>query len=347
MPFTLIPRRFGRRMLRLESTRLQVVEGFLLIAALLIAGTFGYRYLEGWSLMDSLYMTFITLTTIGFGEIHPLSELGRVFTIGIAAIGVLAIGIIVTRTTQLLVSGNELKVRQMQRTIQKMKDHYVLCGFGRIGSRIAYNLAESDMPFVIIEQNHDHARAIEEREYLWVEGDAQEESTLLAAGLDRAKGLITTLSDDAANVFVTLTAREINPDLFILSRAYSGDNVVKLQRAGANRAVSPYELGADRMAWFVLRPKVNRFLELALQASGIDLSFEEVVIPVNSPMAGRTLRESRLRDTYNAIVVATVGPGDQISFNPGPDFVLEPGLTLIVLGQRERLKALHDEELVS
>jgi len=340
-------RRIREFFVRIEPARIQVLEAAMLLVILFVVGTFGYRVLEGWSFMDSLYMTFITLTTIGFSEVAELTDTGRIFTIVIATFGILSIGVIVTRATQLLVSRTELKVKQMERVIRNISDHYIICGFGRIGSRIAANLADAGKQFVIIEYDPEVIKHNTDRDYLWVEGDAELESTLIEAGIERASGLITTLKEDADNVFVTLTAREINPDLFILSRAFSGDSVTKLQRAGANRAVSPYELGADRMASFVLRPKVNRFLELALQSKNLDLSIEEVIVPSDSPIAGKTLRGSRLREDYDAIVVATIGPGDQIQVNPGPNSVMTPGQTLIVLGQADRLKELHERDVVS
>jgi voltage-gated potassium channel len=272
---------------------------------------------------------------------------GRFFTIVLATVGILAIGVIITRTTQLLVARSELKVRQMQRLIRNISGHYVICGFGRIGSRIAENLAQAGKSFVVIERKPEVIKHIADLGYQWVEGDAEKESTLLEAGIERARGLISTLKADADNVFVTLIARELNPNLFILSRAYSSESVAKLQRAGANRAVSPYELGADRMAQYLIKPKVNRFLELALHASGYDLSLEEVVVPADSPIAGKTLKESRLREDYGAIVVATIGAGDNIAFNPDADCLLTPGITLIVLGEPKRLKELHEHDVVS
>lgn len=321
------------------STKAHLVKASGVLVLVIGAGTLGYRWLEGWALMDGFYMSFITLTTIGFAEVRPLSTAGRLLTIAIGTVGIVAIGFIVTRTAEMLVSRESLQIRQMKRTIKELHNHYIVCGYGRIGSRLAYNLDVADKPFVVVEKNPNQIEELQSLGYLYVEGNAEEEGTLIEAGLERAYGLIAALSDDASNVFVTLTARELNPDLFIMSRAYSGHNVPKMERAGADKVVSPYELGADRMAQLAIRPRVYQFLEQALQVEGMDLSLEEIVIPSRSSLTGTTLRESGIRDRLGAIVVAAIRPdNDQIYFNPEADFVLEPGMTIIVLGPRSRLQ---------
>ena len=241
-------------------------------------GTVGYSTIEQWTLVEGLYMTFITMTTIGFQEVHELSSFGRIFTIFIGLTGIGTVAFIATRSAQVLIVGQRLKQRQLMQTISKLSDHYILCGYGRIGMRIAEDFSRSGVPFVIIENAEAKVERLKHQQLLYIDGDAEEEEFLEAAGITKARGLILTLPEDSVNVFVTLVAREINPDLFILVRTNKHQNRRKLIRAGADKVVSLYEIGADRMAQVILRPAVDRFMENVLHTDALNLMMDEVTV---------------------------------------------------------------------
>lgn len=325
--------RAARKIAETEPVRVQVFIAFGMLFLLGIVGSVVYGMLPGWTMMDGLYMTFITLTTIGFSEVHPLTGFARIFTIGISVVGVLTIGFIVARTTQLFVTGPTLKLRHMKRSIDGLNDHYILCGYGRLGQRIARDFEEDGKTFLVIENSSSKIEKLEHAGFLYLEGNAEEEEVLHDAGIDRARGIITTLTSDSDNVFVTLLAREINPGIFILARTNASSNARRLYRAGANKVISPYEIGADRMARVVLRPNVDRFLERALHVQGLDLQIEEISVLPGSDLDGQTLGGAHFRQSYGAMVVGIVdGSTRDVTFYPSPDRELKPEDVLIVIG---------------
>ncbi len=324
------------------SRELIVANAFL--AMVLVAGTVGYTVIEGWSLMDSLYMTFITLTTIGFREVHDMSAGGRMFTIIIGLMGIGSVAFIATRTAQVLLNTHTFRYRKMMRSIDATSEHYILAGFGRIGQRIAKDLARNEVPFVVIEKDNTPLETLERSGYLHLQGDAETEDILQAAGIKRARGLILTLPEDRANVFATLVARELNPDLFILVRTDTHANRRKLIRAGADKVVAPYEIGADRMAQVLLRPTVEHFMERIMRSDALAYSMDEVIVEQGSKLAGKTLQAANFRSRFDAIVVAVMnGTTNQLTFNPGPDTSLRGGDTLIVMGSSEMIATLRSE----
>lgn len=332
------------RFLPSDSARRELLLANLLLLTLLASGTIGYAVIERWPPLDALYMTFITLTTIGFAEVHELSAGGRVFTIVLGIVGIGTVAFIATRSAQILLTSHRLLQRQMKKMIEKTRDHYIICGLGRIGSRIAQDLERQQVPYVVIEQDSEKLDRMATEAMLYVTGNAEEEETLQAAGIERAKGLILTLPDDSANVFVTLVARELNPDLFILARTDKHQNRRKLLRAGADKVISPYEIGADRMAQVILKPNVDRFMERVLHTGALNLVIEEVRVEDGSLVAGRTLSESQFRQRFDAIVVAIMdGATRMMEFNPSPTIVLKPDDLLIVLGSGEMIERLRRE----
>ena len=252
----------------------ELVVANLFLASVLVVGTIGYALIEGWSWGDSLYMTFITLTTIGFREVHSLSETGRLFTILIGLTGIGSVAFIATRTAQVLLNTQAFRYRTMMRSINATSDHYIVAGHGRIGQRIASDLDRAGKPFVIIELEEDREDELEAQGYKYLIGDAEKEDVLEEAGIERAKGLILTLPEDRANVFATLVARELNPDIFIMVRTDTNANRRKLIRSGADKVVAPYEIGADRMAQVLLRPSVERFMERIMQSDALAHSID-------------------------------------------------------------------------
>ncbi len=324
--------------------RRDLIVANLFLISVVALGTLGYTLIEGWPWQDSLYMTFITLTTIGFAEVHELSSGGRFFTILVGLTGIGSVAFIATRTAQILLNTQSFRHRTMMKMVNTVSDHYVLAGYGRIGQRIAQDLHRNGVPFVVIEANPSKAGSLETSGLPYIQGDAEDETVLQKAGISRAKGLILTLPEDRANVFATLVARELNPDLFILVRTDTHLNRRKLVRAGADKVVAPYEIGADRMAQVLLRPNVDRVMERVLMASAMNFNMDEVDVQEDSPLAGKTLVEAQFRQRFDAIVVAIVnGSSLNISFNPGPHETIRPKDTLIVLGSNEMIDRLKKD----
>ena len=316
----------------------------LLLFILLAAGTIGYRIIEKWNWLDCLYMTIITTSTVGYKEIGPLSQTGKIFTMGLILYSVIMVAFIVGYFTKHLVESEIFLFfgrKKLEKHIQSLKDHTIICGFGRIGSFICRELHQAGKPFVIVENNPETLSEIETHSYLFVRGDATSDDTLIQAGIRRAKALVATVETDADNLFITLTARGLNPDLFILSRAGDESTEKKLLLAGATKVVSPYKMGALRMANIILRPAVVDFAETVFQKRGLNLRIEEFLLTSHSPLTGKTLKDSKLRERFGVIVVAMKRPTEAMLFNPPPEETLHAGDTLVVLGEPKHLETLE------
>jgi len=289
-------------------------------------------------------MTFITITTIGFSELTNLSSAGRILTMVIFVMGIGVISYIASQTTQLIFESEIFKRRAMKKQLEKMEQHYIVAGYGRIGHRIAEVLQEANIPLVIVENRESSIDRIKSDKLLYVAGDAQDEEVLEQAGIHRAKGLICALSRDQDNVFVTLIARELNPDIFILVRTNEHENTKKILRAGANKVISPYEIGADRMANVILRPHVDQFMDRLRTDPDQDHIFDEVKIFEGSALADKTLKEAQIRQKYFVVIIAIIPEGkEDIRFNPGSNDKVSVGDSLIVLGDVDRIKHLREE----
>jgi voltage-gated potassium channel len=317
------------------------------LAVLLVLGSLGYVIIEGWSFFDALYMTVTTLTTVGYGEIHPLDHAGRVYTIVLILAGVGVMLYIVGGLARVVVEGEiqeALGKRKIRRHVQKIKDHYIICGFGRLGGIIARELSQARIPVVVVESNQELVAKLEDQGYNFVAGDATREEILLEAGIERAKGLVAVLHSDAGNVYITLTGRSLNPKLYIVARGEETGSHQKLLRAGADKVESPYEMGGRKMAHTILRPTVVTFMELAMQ-EGVEWSMEEIAVSESSPLAGVPLIDAGIRKDLDLIVVAIKRADGASLFNPTPQTTLQGGDTLIVVGMRHNLEKL--EELMS
>lgn len=322
----------------------RIAIAFSILVVVFLIGSSGYHFIEGMGFFDGFYMTFITITTIGFTELTDLSRAGRVFTMVIFVLGIGVISYIASQTTQLIFESEIFRRRAMRKQLEKMKQHYIVAGYGRIGHRIAEVLQEAHIPIVVIENQESSIERIRNDKLLYVEGNAQDESVLKEAGIERAKGLICTLSRDQDNVFVTLIGRELNPEIFILVRTNEHQNTKKILRAGANKVISPYEIGADRMANVILRPHVDQFMDRILGGTTQDHVFDEVKIFKGSELAGKTLSEAQIRQKYFVVIIAIIPEDkDNILFNPGRDDEISVGDSLIVLGDVERIKHLREE----
>ncbi|MCA1959950.1 MAG: potassium channel protein [Desulfomonile sp.] len=313
---------------------------FVGIGLILLFGTTGYRLIEGWSLLDCLYMTVITLTTVGFGEIHPLTPHGRVFTIMLIFFGMGVVAYAFVSATRFVVEGEILALltrRRHMRAVERIHDHFIVCGFGRMGSFIAQQLHDRGIPFVLVEDKPEVQEKIIQLGYLMSPGDATEEETLKSAGINNARGLVAALNSDAENLYTVLTARELNPSLEIVARASDDAAQKKLMRAGATRVISPYKIGGMRMVMGMLKPTVTSFLEVVMDHTDLSIEIEEIQVGMGSQYAGKRLVETDIRRDLDLIVIGIEKHHGEMVFNPGPQTVVEAHDTLIAMGRKEDL----------
>jgi len=315
------------------------------VLATVLFGTVGYRALEGWSWFDGLYMTVITLATIGYGETHPLTPAGRAFTIILIVLGVTVFGFLVSILTQAVIETEIASVlgrRRLFKDISQLKDHYILCGAGRVGMRIVDELKRKGVDFVVIERDEMVAERLLTKGNLVLIGDATDETVLEGARVRTAKALITSASTDAENVYIVLTTRGLNPSIYIVTRANDAAAERQLKRAGANKVISPVLIGSHRMAQAALTPAVADFLELTTMTESLDLNFEQVRIAKDSLLDGKQIKDSRIRSEHNAMIVAITPREGEMIFNPNGDQVLRDGDMLIAIGTRSGLQKLAE-----
>jgi voltage-gated potassium channel len=299
--------------------------------------------IEGWTAWEAFYMTAITITTVGFAEVHPLSTAGRAFTVFISFTGVGAMFYAFTLFMTLLAEGTLVERQERKRRarmLDKLEDHFILCGFGRMGEIIAREFARQGVPFVVIERNPERMHVAMDQGFLAVEADASNEDVLRKVGIDRARGFVAAVSTDAENVYAVLSARLLKPDLFIVGRAEGEDARTKLQRAGADRVISPYHLGGLQLAQTAMRPAVVDFVQLATSSDNMDLNIEQVHIRAGSPLDGRSLIEAGVRHRFGVVVVGIRRADGKMEFNPEPDTAMRAGDDLVVLGRAASLKDL-------
>jgi voltage-gated potassium channel len=288
-------------------------------------------------------MTITTVTTVGFGEVHPLSQSGRTFTMLLIAGGVGSVLYMLTVLAEEVVEGKLRQImgrRTLERKIRALKDHYIICGYGRIGSLVTEMLRERGTELVVIETDPDITTRLETDGVHYVLGSATEEETLLAAGIDRAKGLVATVNSDADNVYIVLTAKGMRPDIFTIARATEPGSERKLKRAGADKVVSPYYIGARRIAQTVMRPSVADFIDLTFHSTDMALQMEELVVGQRSELRGVTLRDSGLRQKLDVIILAVKKSDGHMIFNPPAETMLTAGDTLIALGSHASMQKL-------
>jgi voltage-gated potassium channel len=314
----------------------------LLLLAVFAVGTVGYALIGGSSLVDALYMTVISVTTVGYREVIPLTTAGKIFTMVLIITGLGLVFYFLNTIIENTMEGRIRKIlgrRKMEKNMARMKNHVIVAGFGRMGEVVCRELSEARVDFVVIENSPQRFALAEEKNYAVLNASASDEEVLRAAGIEKARVFISLLSDDADNLFAVLTARELRPGLVIITRALDSLNENKLLKAGATRVVSPYELSSHRIVRMVQKPNVVDFFDFLLTSPKYALSLEERVVGENSALSGTIIREAGFRDRFNAIIVAVRRKGEMI-FNPSPDLTLQAGDILILLGEREGLEGI-------
>lgn len=326
----------------------RLIIALVFFAVVVTGGTIAYVLMvPAASWLDALYMTVISVSTVGFREALPLSNAGRMLTIGIIVLGVGSITFATVTSIEFLVEGHLqdlLGRRRMDRRLGRLTEHVIVCGFGRVGREAAQQLHDEGRPVVVVDRNPDRLATLAAQGMLPVEGDASHEEILLAAGLERAAGLVACTADDAENVLIALTAKGLARTVLVVVRIKDEENEQKARRAGADRVIVPTAIGGRRIAALITRPYVVDFLDVVTHGTDVDLVLEEVVVSERSRLAGASLRAARLRERYGANVVAIRQAGEAVSSTrANPDHVLCPGDVLVVIGGREDLDRLQAE----
>ena len=319
---------------------------FLAYFTILISvGTLGFYVIGGdeWSLIDSFYMTIFTITTVGFGEVHPLNDLGRLWTSFVIVFGVSGFLYMLSEIGAELVEFRVYKENQKKRKIRKMKNHYIICGYGRMGAVIARELHEKNYPFVVVEIDQDKIDKISALGYQSILGDATIEKTLEEAGIHKAAGIVVCLNNDPDNLFVTLTARSLNHDAFLVSRCSQINNKQKLIQAGANKVVNPYTAGGHRMAELLISPELEDTVSLSLKQGILDLAIDEVNLTNLNSFHGVKIKDSTIREEFNLIIVGLVNGDGSYEINPDPELLLSADHTVMIMGQKRQLQQFKDK----
>ncbi|MCE9612337.1 MAG: potassium channel protein [Chthoniobacter sp.] len=317
-----------------------IVAGLLVLPAI---GVAGYCWIERWSVLDALYMTVTTLATVGYGEVHPLSPGGRIFTIGLIASGGVLGAYALTQVAQIVFTGEWRRYwvnQKRRRMLTELSNHFIVCGYGRVGRNVIAELGNEKLPFVVIELQPEKVARVQETGALAVAGDAALESVLRQAGIERARGLVACAKTDADNVFIVLTARSLRPDLTIVARADVEESEAKLRRAGASRVILPYHITGRRMVTMLVRPDVADFLDEVSHTSGLELVLEQIRIAPTSPLVGLPLVAAQARHDFDVTVLACKHADGRWNTRPHSETVLEAGCQMIALGTLPNLQKL-------
>jgi len=325
-----------------------VIRGLIFLFLVLAAGTAWFAMVEDFTVLDGLYMTVITVSTVGFREVHELDGSGRIFVVFLIISGLTVLTYTLGSVGRVIIEGSIERYvgrKRMLRDIDKLRNHYIVCGHGRMGQILCEELTKEGVPFVVVEGDPESAEDLMAKGYMVVKGDATEDEVLRNAGVMRAKGLVAVVSRNVDNLYITLSARvmcrEENPGLYILSRATDRQACDKIERAGADRVISPYVIGGMRIVQALLRPTVSDFLEIATRSGGLDLMFEELAIGSDSPLNGVALKDSGIRKSYDVVVIAIKKHTGEMVFNPGPESVLHNGDMLVALGDKDQLDRMR------
>lgn len=327
-----------------------VLRGVVFLTLVLLAGALWFSVVEeGYTFLDGLYMTVITVSTVGFREVHDLDASGKVFVVLLIIAGLAVMTYTLGSIGRLMIEGTLQRYvgrQRMAREIESIRNHYIICGHGRMGRILCEELQAEGVPFVVVDGDPEKAEQLREMRYKVVEGDVTEDETLQQAGVERARGLVAVVSRDVDNLYITLSARQMcresNPGLYILSRATDQTAGEKIRRAGADRVISPYVIGGMRLVQALLRPTVSDFVDIATQTGGMDLMFEELEIGTEAGLDGVAIKDSGIRASFDVIVIGIKKKSGQMVFNPGPGVLLETGDVLITMGDRGQLRRLAE-----
>jgi voltage-gated potassium channel len=319
-----------------------------MLFVVVIVGTIGYRLIESWSFLDSLYMVIITLFTVGFQEVHALSPLGKLFTIVIIVAGVGVAVYAGTQLVEIIIEGEILgysRRKKMDKKIKDMKNHYIICGYGRTGHQVGAEFDAARVPYVVVDRKQGIEEQLGPRNIPYIVGDITSDENLIKAGIKAARGLITTADSDVANLYVTLSARVLNPNLYIVARASEIETENKLVMAGANRVIAPYYISGKRMAALATRPVTSDFLDMVMHGQSLEFSLNEVTIPDNSPLINKTISEAEIRHKSGALVLAIRRADGSFDLQPDSSSPIAKGDTFVVIGTQEQAveldKMLH------
>ncbi len=328
-----------------QELRRDLVGGVFAFIALACFGVLGYHFLEGWAWLDSIYMTVITLSTVGFGEIHPLDQSGRIFTIALILSGVVTVGYMVNRISDAVIQGyfkEIIRTRQQRKVIGKLDRHYILCGFGRTGKQVALEFAVEAIPFIVVDQDSDALKVAEENGFVTCLADATLDETLIKVGVDRAVCIVASLPSDAENLYTVLSAKSLNPKIRAVARASTEEAIQKLRRGGADEVISPYITGGKRMAAAALRPQVLDFVDGIVSGTNRSFYIEEYSIdPLVCPFVGQSLLETKFRSKTGALVLAIRRSDGELIAGPSGETILHEGDRLICMGTADQLRHLN------
>jgi voltage-gated potassium channel len=320
-----------------------LIVSFSILILIIAAGTIGYMTIEGWQFVDALYMTVITISTVGFKEVNQVGAAGRIFTIFLVFSGVGFTLYVAAAVVQFMVEGRIriiLGRRRLDKKINRLKNHYIICGYGRIGRVLCRHLKRADIDVAVIEKDPEQISVMDEDGILYISGEATDENILLKAGIKQAQGLVAALATDTDNVFLVLTARQLAPEILIMARSSQETAKIKLRAAGANSVESPYEMGAVSMAHRIIRPTVTSFLDLAFAHKRKDIQMEEIPVSSASELVNIQLKDTGIRQKYNLIIIAIKKPDGSMQFNPSFEAVIAPDDTVIAVGETDNLQKL-------
>lgn len=324
----------------------KLLNSLTILVIIVLVNVTGYAIIEKVSFWDALYMTVITMSTVGFSEVIPLDHNGRIFTIVVILSGFTFAAYALSTITSFLVSGeiiNTLRGNAMERQILRLKDHYIVCGFGKLGSEIAHGLSQQRSVFCVIDRDEDHVANARKHGYLVIQGDAVDDDTLINAGIHRAKGLVAALTGDPANVMLVVTARNLNPKLKIVARGSDDSSEAKLLRAGADRVELPFAVGGRRMAMLVDQPSLVEFMDLVAATKDFQLRIEDIEVTENSKLVDKSLSESNIRKVTHGALIMAIKREDQLILHPSSDKVFKAGDRLLILCDSKQLNALLKE----
>ena len=328
-----------------QRTRRHLIGGIIALCLVVLLGICWYHFIEGWPWLDALYMSVITLATVGFAEVNPLGARGRIFTIVLILLGVVVIAYILNSFTEALIQGHfqaGLRLRQRLKLMQSLQDHHIICGFGRMGRQVATEFAIEGIPFIVVDSDEISIQNAERLGYITLQGDATQDQVLLQVGISRARCLIAALSSDAENLYTVLSAKTLAPAIRTIARASSEEAVQKLQRGGADAVISPYITGGKRMAAAAIRPQIVDFLGDILTGAGRAYYIEELLIsPEHCPKVGQSLGEAKIRSKSCALILAIRRADDSLIVGPTASTLICPGDFVIGMGTTDELRRLN------